>query len=401
MLTEVVAKGGNLLLNVGPKADGTIPDIQARILRDSGAWVNAHADAIHGSRPFEVWGDAATRYTVGADGSVFAIDLDQRIRADVPGPGRRRRGQRVPPNGQSATTASTSAPTAPIRASHGCTASRRRRSAVRAVIRTLDVVDGAVITEQIAGAQEGDVVTIPAGIHRVAGVKVPPGVTVRGESGATLDGHGDAVIELGGGSGSRAITVADGAAGYMMIPPTCVTTTGDGVEVRGCTLQSIQLGGGRGHRHRRQRDPRREPLGVRLPGRRGTREPPGRASAGGPASTSSAASGHVIEDNDIADDLCAVRLTGVTNSRVARQPRPHPVVGDPPPRQHVVREPRQPGQRTMRAQCVEGGFGNTVAENVAHRCDSSVLVEQGARDTEVRNNRAEDCRIDTLVWESS
>jgi hypothetical protein len=55
----------------------------------------------------------------------------------------------------------------------------------------------------------------------------------------------------------------------------------------------------------------------------------------------------------------------------------------------------------MRAQCVEGGFGNTVADNLAHRCDSSVLVEQGARDTEIRNNRAEGCRIDTLVWESS
>ena len=55
----------------------------------------------------------------------------------------------------------------------------------------------------------------------------------------------------------------------------------------------------------------------------------------------------------------------------------------------------------MRAQCVEGGFGNTVAENVAHRCDSSVLVEQGARDTVVRDNRADDCRIDTLVWEST
>lgn len=75
MLTEVVAKGGNLLLNVGPKADGTIPDIQARVLRDAGAWVNAHDGAINGSRPFEVWGDEETRYTVGPDDTVFAIDL--------------------------------------------------------------------------------------------------------------------------------------------------------------------------------------------------------------------------------------------------------------------------------------------------------------------------------------
>ena len=53
MLVETVAKGGNLLLNIGPNADGTIPDNQARLLRESGEWVRAHADAIHGSTAFE------------------------------------------------------------------------------------------------------------------------------------------------------------------------------------------------------------------------------------------------------------------------------------------------------------------------------------------------------------
>ena len=38
----------------------------------------------------------------------------------------------------------------------------------------------------------------------------------------------------------------------------------------------------------------------------------------------------------------------------------------------------------MRAQCVEGGTHNTVAGNLARRCDSSVLVEQGATDTVLR-----------------
>ena len=55
----------------------------------------------------------------------------------------------------------------------------------------------------------------------------------------------------------------------------------------------------------------------------------------------------------------------------------------------------------MRAQCVEGGSQNTVADNVARRCDSSVLVEQGARDTVVRRQPGDDCRLDTLVWEST
>ena len=68
MLTEVVAKGGNLLLNVGPKADGSIPEIQTRVLREAGAWVNANADAIHGSQPHWEWGDAETRYTAAPTG---------------------------------------------------------------------------------------------------------------------------------------------------------------------------------------------------------------------------------------------------------------------------------------------------------------------------------------------
>jgi hypothetical protein len=37
--------------------------------------VHVNAEAIHGSRPFTAWGDADTRYTEAADGSVFAIDL--------------------------------------------------------------------------------------------------------------------------------------------------------------------------------------------------------------------------------------------------------------------------------------------------------------------------------------
>ena len=54
MLVETVAKAGHLLLNVGPNADGTIPEIQSRALRDAGAWVNAHADVVHDSQPYAV-----------------------------------------------------------------------------------------------------------------------------------------------------------------------------------------------------------------------------------------------------------------------------------------------------------------------------------------------------------
>ncbi|MDR1009954.1 MAG: alpha-L-fucosidase [Opitutaceae bacterium] len=48
MLCETAAGGGNLLLNVGPRPDGTIPEESARILREAGAWMRRNGAAIHG-----------------------------------------------------------------------------------------------------------------------------------------------------------------------------------------------------------------------------------------------------------------------------------------------------------------------------------------------------------------
>ena len=56
ILVDCINKGGNLLLDVGPKADGTIPDEQVNILKELGRWTRKHAEAIYGSRagiPFE------------------------------------------------------------------------------------------------------------------------------------------------------------------------------------------------------------------------------------------------------------------------------------------------------------------------------------------------------------
>jgi alpha-L-fucosidase len=53
LLVDIVSKNGNLLLNVGPKADGTIPEIQAERLRALGRWLAANGEAIYGTRPWE------------------------------------------------------------------------------------------------------------------------------------------------------------------------------------------------------------------------------------------------------------------------------------------------------------------------------------------------------------
>lgn len=50
ILVDCVSKGGNLLLDIGPKADGTIPEEQVNILNQLGRWTNKHAEAIYGTR---------------------------------------------------------------------------------------------------------------------------------------------------------------------------------------------------------------------------------------------------------------------------------------------------------------------------------------------------------------
>ena len=53
LLVDITSKNGNLLLNAGPMADGTIPEIQASRLRALGAWLGKNGEAIYRTQPWQ------------------------------------------------------------------------------------------------------------------------------------------------------------------------------------------------------------------------------------------------------------------------------------------------------------------------------------------------------------
>ncbi|MDZ7317056.1 MAG: alpha-L-fucosidase [candidate division KSB1 bacterium] len=57
VLIDIVSKNGNLLLNIGPKADGTIPEEQKQVLIEIGKWLQVNGEGIYGSRPWTISGE--------------------------------------------------------------------------------------------------------------------------------------------------------------------------------------------------------------------------------------------------------------------------------------------------------------------------------------------------------
>ena len=61
----IVSKNVNLILNIGPRADGTITEDETNVLLGKGKWLAINGEAIYGTRPWKIYGEGPTESASG------------------------------------------------------------------------------------------------------------------------------------------------------------------------------------------------------------------------------------------------------------------------------------------------------------------------------------------------
>lgn len=428
LLTEVVAKGGHLLLNVGPAADGTIPDLQSAPLRAAGHWITRHADLVHRARPWDVWGDADVRYLRSAappteDRPPLVLDLVDvsghgRFAALASDRGRVRRVVRLVDGGDTGIEPLWEQDGAGLSirplAGGSTVAGRDGPTVHRVEFEPIDVVAPTLfppverapipLAPLLAQARRGDVVQLGDGVH-AGPATVPDGVTVRGlgRRRTRIVADGPTAIVLGAGSRLEHLSaeVTDERVAWFPVP--VVRIVGARSLLLDCTVDGhVVIEGdesGPVH-HVRIRACRAtgvvarevETLTVSRSRFRGNRWDVGVDIEGG--------SGHVIESCDLHDHLSAVRVVGTTAASVRGNVIEARWWGVRAVDTDSTTVTGNSMVRTMRAVDVDGGRSVEVAGNAVADGDSGCIVQRGAVGTVVAGNHWERCRIGLLAWDA-
>ena len=83
MLVDIIAKGGNFLLNVGPDADGEFPETSLERLKEIGDWLKINGEAIYGTRPIAPYKEGRVCFTQ-KDKNIYAIYLAKNGEVKIP-----------------------------------------------------------------------------------------------------------------------------------------------------------------------------------------------------------------------------------------------------------------------------------------------------------------------------
>ena len=413
LLTEVVAKGGHLLLNVGPAADGTIPDLQARPLREAGEWIHRHRDLIDRATPWTTWGDAQVRY-LDLDGALHVVDLAGRGEFAALGTDRTRVDEVVAID-HPATDRSLrfEQDDAGLHLDLPRTSSdrfgRHDRGVDVAVYRielsprerpvelfTPEPRAPIALAPLLTGTQSGAIVQLGDGIY-VGPAVVPPGVVLRGlgPTRTVIDGDGACAVRLDRRARLEHVRVTGGAERLAWLPVPLVEALGPGALVLGCQVDGhvvaladdvvvratsatgiVADGGDRLTVSRSNLTGMRWDVGIHLVG----------------------GSDHHVDSCEIRDHLCAVRVSDATGVQIRGndiEARWWGVQLERTERTHVHGNFIN---RTMRAVDIDGGTQALVDGNAVCGGDSGCVVQRGASGCQVSGNRWERCRIGVLAW---
>lgn len=414
LLTEVVAKGGHLLLDVGPAADGTVSDLQRAPLREAGNWVRRFDELLVASTPWLTWGDEHVRYLdvggvlhvvdVGGRGHFGAVESSDLLigavtELGVEG-GHRSVEFHQDDDGLHVLTAP--AVSRPLRRPGGALDVRVYRVEGEPVAAPIELFaptprSRIPLAPLLDDTRPGDIVQLGDGVY-VGPVTVPRGVIVRGLGGGrtVIDGDGEAAIRLHRnarvehlrvtGAGSRqgrlvlpvvevvepfATVLGCDVDGHILISADDATvraTTASGIVTDGAdrtTVSRCELAGNHWD------------VGIELRG----------------------GNGHEIDSCQLAGHLCAVRASDTTGVVV----RGNDIVA----RWWGVHLQRSEGahlhgnrtRNTMRAVDVDGGAQALIDGNAVFDGDSGCVLENGASGCQVSGNHWERCRIGLLAWD--
>ncbi len=407
LLTDVIAKGGHLLLNVGPAADGTIPELQRGPLESAGRWIREHQRLIDESTPWHTWGDDDVKY-VQLDGSVHAVDLAGRGRFAA-----------ITPDRYRVTVVERDGSQVAFHQSDDGVRVAGERSARRANAARVDdisvyrleltAVDRPVelfepqprrpiqLAPLLRDAHPGDIVQLGDGTY-IGPVTVPAGVIVRGlgASRTTIDGGGSTAVVLERNARLEHLRVGGGPSRLAWFPCPVVEVLGPYATLLGCRLDGhavvsaddviirataavgvIANGADRLTVSRSQFRGMRWDVGVHLIG----------------------GSGHEVDSCEFHDHLCGIRASETTGTIV----RGNNVSA----RWWGIHLEQTEGahvygnfvDHTMRGIDVDGGTQAVVDGNAVCDGDSGCIVEWGASDCQVSGNRWERCRIGVLSWD--
>jgi alpha-L-fucosidase len=84
LLIDIVAKGGNFLLNIGPSPEGELADTAYARLKEIGDWMKVNGESIYKTRPINPYKSGKNCFTSLTDGTIYVLYLADEKETEMP-----------------------------------------------------------------------------------------------------------------------------------------------------------------------------------------------------------------------------------------------------------------------------------------------------------------------------